>query len=54
LGHKVNPISLRIGINKGWQSVWCSSKNYTSWLKEDIKIRSDVKRWYIMPAFLRL
>ncbi len=44
MGHKVNPISLRIGINKGWQSVWCSSKNYTSWLKEDIKIRSDVKK----------
>ncbi len=44
MGHKVNPISLRIGINKGWQSNWCSNKEYTSWLQEDIRIRSDIKK----------
>ena len=26
MGQKVNPIGLRLGINKGWDSVWYANK----------------------------
>ena len=40
MGQKVNPISLRLGINKDWQSKWFSdNKNFSKYLNNDIKIR---------------
>lgn len=39
MGQKVNPISLRLGIIKGWDSNWYGGKNYASKLVEDTKIR---------------
>lgn len=40
MGQKVNPIGLRIGINKDWSSRWFSNdKEYSENLHEDIKIR---------------
>ena len=27
MGQKVNPIGLRIGINRGWDSIWFAKKN---------------------------
>ena len=39
MGQKVNPIGLRIGINKDWDSRWYSKKNYAKNLHEDIIIR---------------
>ena len=27
MGQKVNPISLRLGINRGWDSVWFAKKS---------------------------
>lgn len=39
MGQKVNPIGLRLGINKSWDSRWYSKKNYAKNLHEDIKIR---------------
>ena len=26
MGQKVNPISLRLGINRGWDSIWFAKK----------------------------
>ena len=26
MGQKVNPVGLRLGINRGWDSVWYASK----------------------------
>ena len=34
MGQKVNPNSLRVGINKYWQSTWFEKKDYSNFLKE--------------------
>ncbi len=40
MGQKVNPIGLRLGINRTWDSRWFAGKNeYGKLLHEDIKIR---------------
>ncbi|MBI9061564.1 MAG: 30S ribosomal protein S3 [Marinilabiliaceae bacterium] len=39
MGQKVNPISNRLGIVKGWDSNWYGGKNYGDKLLEDSKIR---------------
>ncbi len=39
MGQKVNPISNRLGIIKGWDSNWYGGKNYGDKLLEDSKIR---------------
>jgi len=44
LGQKVNPIGLRLGINKSWDSKWYLDKGYAKSLHEDIKIRSFLKK----------
>jgi small subunit ribosomal protein S3 len=43
LGQKVNPIGLRLGIVKTWESRWYSDKNYADYILEDFKIRRFVK-----------
>jgi len=43
MGQKVNPIGLRIGINKGWQSRWYAAKDYARLLREDIVIRNIIE-----------
>jgi small subunit ribosomal protein S3 len=41
MGQKVNPIGLRLGINRTWDSRWYSGKeNYADLLHEDLKIRN--------------
>ena len=43
MGQKVNPISMRLGINKTWDSRWYANKNqYAVLLKEDIKMRKKI------------
>ena len=45
MGQKVNPVGLRLGINRGWDSVWfAKKKNYGRLLIEDHKIRSYIKK----------
>jgi small subunit ribosomal protein S3 len=39
MGQKVNPISNRLGIIKGWDSNWYGGRNYSDKLVEDFKIR---------------
>ncbi|MFQ5903033.1 MAG: 30S ribosomal protein S3 [Candidatus Binatia bacterium] len=43
MGQKVNPIGLRLGINKTWSSNWFAKKNYSELLHEDIMIRKCIK-----------
>jgi small subunit ribosomal protein S3 len=43
MGQKVNPIGLRIGINKGWQSRWFATRDYARLLKEDMMIRQIIE-----------
>jgi len=42
LGQKTNPIGLRLGINRNWDSVWFDEKNYAAKLHEDIIIRNYI------------
>lgn len=46
MGQKVNPIGLRIGINKTWNSRWFSDKDYANFLHEDLKIRNFLKKQF--------
>ncbi len=39
MGQKVNPIGLRLGINRTWDSRWFADENYAPLLQEDLKIR---------------
>ncbi len=43
MGQKVNPIGLRIGINKVWDSVWYAEKDYADKFLEDLKIKDYIK-----------
>ena len=44
MGQKVNPIGLRLGIVKTWDSRWYAEKNYSKFLQEDIVLRKYIKR----------
>jgi len=44
LGQKVNPIGLRLGIIKTWESRWFGGKNYANYIFEDHKLRKFVKQ----------
>ncbi len=39
MGQKVNPIGLRLGINRTWDSRWFAEDNYGNLLHEDLRIR---------------
>ena len=39
MGQKTNPIGLRLGIIKSWESTWDSEKEYSKLLQEDINLR---------------
>lgn len=39
MGQKVNPIGLRLGINRTWDSRWYAEGQYGDMLHEDIKLR---------------
>ena len=44
MGQKVNPIGLRLGINKTWQSRWYADpREYADLLHEDLRIRKMVQ-----------
>ena len=45
MGQKVNPIGLRLGVNRGWDSVWFARKaDYGKFLIEDYKIRQFIRK----------
>ena len=45
MGQKVNPIGLRLGINRTWDSRWYSGKSeYGELLHEDMKIRAALMK----------
>jgi len=46
VGQKVNPIGLRLGIIRDWESRWYAKKNYPELLHEDLKIREDIKKQF--------
>ena len=42
MGQKINPIGLRLGINRTWDSRWFSRKGYADLLHEDLKLRGHL------------
>lgn len=44
MGQKTNPVGLRLGINRLWDSKWFAQKNFATWLEEDVTIRKYVKK----------
>ena len=43
MGQKVNPISMRLGINRTWDSRWYAGKNeYSKLIQEDIHMREMI------------
>ena len=44
MGQKVNPIGLRLGIVKTWESRWYAGKNYSEYILEDYNIRKFIKK----------
>ena len=45
MGHKVNPVGLRLGINRTWDSRWfADTKDYGDLLHEDLAIRDFIKK----------
>jgi small subunit ribosomal protein S3 len=40
MGQKVNPIGLRLGINRTWESRWYADDDYGALLHEDLRIRA--------------
>ena len=44
MGHKVNPVGLRLGINRTWDSRWFAGADYATLLHGDIKLREYLRR----------
>lgn len=42
MGQKINPVGLRLGIVRGWDSSWFGGKNFSDKLIEDEKIRKYI------------
>ena len=42
MGQKINPVGLRLGIVRGWDSSWFGGKNFSDKLVEDEKIRKYI------------
>jgi small subunit ribosomal protein S3 len=39
MGQKTNPIGLRLGINRTWDSVWFDERNYAELLHQDLELK---------------
>ena len=55
MGQKVNPIGLRLALNKNWTSRWFAKKaNFGDWLHEDVKIRTYIKKNFGHAAIAKI
>lgn len=43
MGQKINPIGLRVGINRTWDSRWYAGRDYADKLIEDLKLREYIQ-----------
>ncbi len=45
MGHKINPIGFRLGVNRTWDSRWYANKGeFGTLLQEDLKIRKMLEK----------
>ncbi len=54
MGQKANPIGLRLGIIKGWDSYWYGGKDFSAKLVEDGKIREYLNARLIKAGVSRI
>ena len=55
MGQKVNPVGLRLGINRTWDSRWFASKDeYGKLLHEDVRIREVLMKMLKQAAISRI
>src|SRR6478752_5206740 len=55
MGQKINPIGLRLGINRTWDSRWFAGKNeYGKLLHEDVRIREILHKELKQAAVARI
>lgn len=54
MGQKTNPIGLRVGIIRGWDSNWYERKSYATKLKEDNKLRAYIRNRLTKAGISRL
>ena len=54
MGQKSNPIGLRLGINRGWDSVWYDEKNFADRIKEDLVIRNYILTKYSTASVAKI
>lgn len=54
MGQKVNPISIRLGIIRGEDSVWFAGRDYAEYLNIDLKVRKYLEKKLADAAISRI
>ena len=54
MGQKVNPIGLRLGINRTWDSRWFADNDYAKMLHEDLKLREYLRSKLVQAGVSRV
>ncbi|WP_445681097.1 30S ribosomal protein S3 [Radicibacter daui] len=54
MGQKINPIGLRVGINRTWDSRWYADKDYADLLHEDLRIRKFLESKLLQAGVARI
>lgn len=54
MGQKTNPTGFRIGVTKPWLSKWYSKRDFKSWLHEDIRFRTLIKKRLVGMGIARI
>ena len=54
MGQKVNPTSLRLGVNRTWDSRWYADDKYADYLLEDVKIKEFWKEKLAQAGISRI
>jgi small subunit ribosomal protein S3 len=53
MGQKVNPISMRLQVNKNWRSKWfAGKKDYKTFLLQDIELRKEIEKKFETRAVI--
>jgi small subunit ribosomal protein S3 len=54
MGQKVNPIGLRLGINRTWDSRWFAKRDYATLLHDDLKLRNFLTKRLAQAGVARI
>lgn len=54
MGQKVNPLGLRIGVVRTWESVWYADRDYADKLLQDLQIKNLVKKTLVNAGISRV